>query len=82
VTNDYISEAIDTLNISSLINGYRNGARANKKSIVEAIQAVARYTNKNSSFVSEIEINPLIVGKKSSIAVDILLTHIPKENKL
>ena len=82
VTNDYISEAIDTLNISSLINGYRNGARANKKSIVEAIQAVASYTNKNSSFVSEIEINPLIVGKKSSIAVDILLTHIPKENKL
>ena len=53
----------------------------NKKKIISAIQAVSRYTQENLSLISEIEINPLIVGENCAVAADILLTHILEESE-
>ena len=79
-TEKEIESAIGTLPISKLLNGYRGSPPVNKKKIVSAIQAVSRYTQENLSLISEIEINPLIVGENHAVAADILLTHILEES--
>ena len=81
VTENEIESALGTLPISKLLNGYRGSPPANKKKIIEAIQAVSCYTQENLSLISEIEINPLIVGENHAMAVDILLTHILEESE-
>ncbi|MDG2475149.1 MAG: acetate--CoA ligase family protein [Paracoccaceae bacterium] len=81
VTNKDIELALSNLPISNILDGYRGAAPVNKKKIVEAIQALSRYTQENLSLISEIEINPLIVGKTYAMAADILLTHALKESR-
>ncbi len=81
VTEKEIENALGTLPISKLLNGYRGSPPVNKKKIINAILAVSRYVQDNLSLISEIEINPLIVGKNHAVAVDILLTHILEESE-
>ena len=80
VTDKEIGEAISNLPINKVLDGYRGSPPVNKEKIFKAVQAVTRYTQENLSIISEIEINPLIVGENYAVAADILLTHIPKEN--
>ena len=80
-TENAIEGALGSLPVSKLLNGYRGSPPVNKKKIVSAIQAVSRYTQENLSLISEIEINPLIVGENHAVAADILLTHILEENE-
>ena len=62
VSENEIERALGALPISKLLDGYRGSPPVNKKKIVSAIQAVIRYTQENLPLISEIEINPLIVG--------------------
>ena len=78
VTGKDIEAALNALPISKLLDGFRGSPAVNKKKVVEAVQALSRYTKENLSLISEIEINPLIVGENHAVAADILLTHIPQ----
>ena len=80
-TDIEIETAIDTLTISSILDGYRGSPPADKKKIIVAIQAMTQYVKENLSIISEIEVNPLIVGKEETVAADILLTHILRESE-
>ena len=81
VSEKEIESALATLPISKILNGYRGSPPVNKKKIVSAIQAVSQYTQENLSLISEIEINPLLVGENYAVAADILLIHILEENE-
>ena len=80
-TDEEIETGLDTLTISSILDGYRGSAPANKKKIIAAIQAITRYVKENLSLVSEVEVNPLIAGKDEAVAADILITHILRESE-
>jgi hypothetical protein len=80
-TDKEIETAIDTLAISSILDGYRGSPPADKKKIIVAIQAMTQYVKENLSIISEVEVNPLIVGKEEAVAADILLTHILRESE-
>ena len=81
-TNKEIETAIDTLAISSILDGYRGSPPADKKKIIVAIQAMTQYVKENLSIISEVEVNPLIAGKEEAVAADILLTHIIRESEI
>jgi hypothetical protein len=81
-TDKEIETAIDTLTISSILDGYRGSPPANKKKIIAAIQAITHYVKENLSIISEVEVNPLIAGKEEAVAADILLTHIIRESEI
>ena len=42
---------------------------------------MTQYVKENLSIISEVEVNPLIVGKEEAVAADILLTHILRESE-
>ena len=70
-----------TLKVAELLNGYRNTPTVEIEKLVSAIQAIANFSVKNASNIFELEVNPLIVGTKDSIAVDVLLTRKRRELK-
>ncbi len=81
VSDDELYVAVDSLDIAPLLNGYRNNAAANKEKLISAIKSITCYVKDNLTNISEIEINPLIVGTKGSVAADILLTQREPEER-
>ena len=68
-----IVEAIELLKISALLRGYRGKPAADMHSLVGAIEAIVAYATENYQTLEELDINPLMVGSKQSIAVDALI---------
>ena len=66
-----ILSAIDSLKVSSLLDGYRGGAAANKDAIVDAVMAMQNYVI--ATLPQEVEINPLMCGPDKAIAADALI---------
>ena len=73
VERDEILTALKNLRIYSLIKGYRGNAKANLDAILDAIMSIQSFVIDNTNSIEEIEINPLICGRKKAIAADLLL---------
>ena len=59
--------------MANLLNGYRGKPAANLDSVVDAVTAIAQYAIQNHEQLEELDINPLMVGSKQSVAVDALI---------
>ncbi|MGJ8627154.1 MAG: acetate--CoA ligase family protein [Sulfitobacter sp.] len=70
---DEIENALSTLKIAPLLNGYRGAPAADVPAILSAIQAIQDYTTAHAAGLQEIEINPLICTTGDAIAADALL---------
>lgn len=70
---DEIENALSTLKIAPLLNGYRGAPAADVPAILSAIQAIQDYTTAHAEGLQEIEINPLICTTGDAIAADALL---------
>jgi hypothetical protein len=68
-----VLQAIQSLNVATLLNGYRGKPAANLDSIVDAVAAIAQYALQNHEQLEELDINPLMAGSKQSVAVDALV---------
>ena len=68
-----IGNALRSLKIWPLLNGYRGGAPVNLAAIQRTIIAVQDFVIANHGSVSEVEINPLICTKTDAIAADALI---------
>jgi len=68
-----IEDALRSLRIWPLIEGYRGKAAADLGAIIAAIMGVQEYVIANAGTVSEVEINPLMCTPDAAIAVDALL---------
>jgi hypothetical protein len=74
-----VRDALLSLRIAPLLNGYRGGTQANVDAIVAAVRAVQDYAIANADMLSEIEINPLICGTNCATAADALLRRTDPE---
>ncbi len=72
-TDKMIEDALSSLRISKLLNGYRGAAAANREAIVKAIRAIEAYVIANAEGLEEIEVNPLLCTPNDAIAADALM---------
>lgn len=74
-TPDLIREAIDSLKIRKLLDGYRGGPKGDFAALADAVAAAASYVVSNASMLEELDINPLMVLPEGhgAIAADALI---------
>ena len=68
-----VEEALRSLRIWPMIEGYRGKPAADLDAIIAAVMAVQDYVIANAASVSEVEINPLMCTPDAAVAVDALL---------
>ena len=68
-----VDEALSSLRVAKLVDGYRGKPAASRAAILRAIRAVEAYVLENSSGLDEIEINPLLCSSEDAIAADALM---------
>lgn len=65
-----ISDAISSLRIVKVINGFRGGTPGDLEAVLDAVEAIAAYAVANSDRLLELDVNPLLVTPDAAIAVD------------
>ncbi len=73
VTEKDVDEALQTLRLAPVLNGYRGKPGCDRKAIARAVLAVQDYVTAHAAGVEEVEINPLICTSTDAIAVDALI---------
>ena len=70
-----VAEALDSLKGNKLLHGYRGRPHADVEAVIDAVMAVADFAMEHWSSVTELDINPLIVGPKGegAVAVDAMV---------
>ncbi|MBP1883386.1 acetate--CoA ligase family protein [Sinorhizobium mexicanum] len=74
-TEKAISEAIDSLKIRKLLDGYRGGPKGDVAALTRTVAAAASYVVSNASKLDELDINPIMVlpEGQGAIAADALI---------
>ncbi|WEX86179.1 acetate--CoA ligase family protein [Sinorhizobium garamanticum] len=74
-TEKAILEAIDSLKIRKLLDGYRGGPKGDVAALARTVAAAASYVVANASKLDELDINPIMVlpEGQGAIAVDALI---------
>jgi acyl-CoA synthetase (NDP forming) len=75
VSREEIAEAMGSLRVAKLLNGYRGGAKADMDAAVDAALAVARFAEANAASLRELDVNPLMLREqgKGAVAADALI---------
>lgn len=73
VVEEDLREMLDELKIAPILAGYRGGAAADTKAVIECVMAVQAYAMANAKRLEEVEINPLICLPDGAMAVDALI---------
>ena len=68
-----INDALDSLRIAPLIDGYRGKAAGHRAAVISSVLAVQDYVVAQAGRVAEIEINPLIVTPTRAVVADALI---------
>lgn len=72
-TRDEMRDALASLRIAPLLNGYRGKPSADIDAILDAMDAVQAYVLANTDTLIEVEINPLLALPDEAVAVDALI---------
>ncbi|MGI9419121.1 MAG: acetate--CoA ligase family protein [Geminicoccaceae bacterium] len=70
-----IEQALSTLQITRLLQGYRGRTIADPRRVLDAILAIQAYVVANADSVLEVEINPLLITPEDAIAADALIVR-------
>jgi len=70
VSRNDIEDAIGTLKIAKVINGYRGATSGDMSAVLDAIEAIAAFATVNNERLLELDVNPLLVTPNAAIAVD------------
>ena len=75
VTETAVGDALDGLKAAVLLAGYRNGPRGDRRAAVDAVMAIAAYTQAHAGRLEELDVNPLMVlpQGQGAIAADALI---------
>jgi len=65
-----IHAAIQTLKVHKLIKGYRGKTAGDIESLIDSVEAIARYAIANNHRLLELDVNPLCILAEGAIAVD------------
>lgn len=80
VSRDDVEAALRGLKSFALLNGFRGRPAANLAPVVDAIMAIADYAGQHLDTLSELDVNPLMVGESGAVAVDALIVEAPEKN--
>ena len=72
-TRNEFNEALKDLKIAKVIDGYRGSKAINMEQLIQNIFKLQEFVVKNSSELSELEINPFLVTASRAVAVDALI---------
>jgi hypothetical protein len=72
-SSDEARAAINALQASKLLAGYRGGTVLNVQSLAQTAACLSRLAWDMRDTLAEIEINPVIVGTQTTIAVDAVI---------
>jgi acetyl-CoA synthetase len=74
-TEEAILEAICTLKVKKIIDGYRGSPEGDLRATIQAVAATADYVVKNAATLEELDLNPLMILKngQGAIAADALI---------
>ncbi len=67
-----IAEALDSLRIAPLLDGFRGKPAVNKDNLVASLSCLADYAMANAETIIEIEINPVFVFENDILMIDAL----------
>ena len=70
-TEEQAAEALDSLKVAKLLNGYRGKPAANREALINALMAVQARALQGD--IVELDINPLMVTPTRAVAADALL---------
>ncbi len=73
VSRAQVGNALQSLRIAPLLNGYRGKPGADLGAIIDAVMAVQSYVIAHQDAISEVEVNPLICTADAAVAVDALI---------
>ncbi len=68
-----VSEALASLKISKLIDGYRGHPPGDREALIAAIINLTQFAADNRNQLQELDINPLMVLQEGVVAVDVLM---------
>ena len=66
-----VGAMIDALKLKQLLTGYRGRAAADRAALEETARALAQFYLDHRSRIADVEINPLMIGRKGAVAVDV-----------
>lgn len=72
-TEAQVKDALASLKVAKLLDGFRGKPAASWPAILSAVMAVQAYVTRNHASLSELEINPLICTPTRAVAVDALI---------
>ena len=72
-TRNEFNEALKDLKIAKVIDGYRGSKAINMEQLIQNIFKLQEFVVRNSSELSELEINPFLVTASRAVAVDALI---------
>lgn len=75
-----IGNALDTLRISAILNGYRGGPSCDRQAIIRTVLALQKLVMTEP--VTEAEINPLMCGADFAVAADALIRIRTQEGRM
>ena len=70
---DAIADAIASLGVAALLDGYRGRPPGDRDALIEAVLAVVRFAEAHRAELVELDINPLVVLPDGVVALDVLL---------
>ena len=73
VTCAELERALDRLKVAQRIAGWRSRPAGDRTALVDALLALVGFVERQGGTVQEIEINPLLVGRRGVLAVDAVL---------
>ncbi len=68
-----IENALEKLKIAKLLHGYRGKPGVNFAALIDAIDAIVKFSLSQRELLIELDINPLMVGHQKSVAADALI---------
>lgn len=75
VTRRDVEAALRGLKSFTLLDGFRGRPVARLDPVIDAIMAIAAYAGDNLDTLSELDVNPLMVGENGVVAVDALIVE-------
>jgi acyl-CoA synthetase (NDP forming) len=71
VTAPQVSAMIEGLKLRQLLAGYRGRAAADRAAVEQTALALSQFYLDHRARIADIEINPLLIGSKGAVAVDV-----------
>jgi hypothetical protein len=66
-----IGAMVDALKLKQLLAGYRGRAAADRAALEQTARALAQFYLDHRVRIADVEINPLMIGPKGAVAVDV-----------